>query len=522
MIIPSVVFCASGVVRVTGNGTDLRLYGDNGNYVEIDPGSPASSYKVIMPSSLGTDGQWYKLGSGGQLSFATITTNDVEGLGTAATLDVGIGSNNIVQLNNEAKLPAVDGSLLTGITAEAEPHTHVLADITDAGSAAAASTSDFATFDHTHSYSYTDISGLGDIVTHDSSEYAPTSHTHTLSDITDVGTSAQYDVGTSAGNIVQLNGSGQLPAIDGSLLTGISAGSVALDEVTSPTNNAAFTIPDSTAVTFINSDTDVIFKIGTVGSTPYLHFGETAIGYKLPLIQSASSGWTLISNGSDSVVWGIPVITLGQLDDTTIDLVPSSNDILYFSSGVWQNGSLATVGIAAASHTHTLSDITDVGTVAEYDVGTSANNIVQLNGSSQLPAVDGSLLTNLPSQYPTRCLSFAIFDSSTNTATGDGTVGAVIAASLNGYNLTDVTASVFTAGTTNTTDVQVRRRRSGSNADMLSTPVTVNSGAYTASDGVINTSNDDVQTGDMIYIDVDAISTTPAVGLSVVLTFTKP
>ena len=30
--------------------------------------------------------------------------------------------------------------------------------------------------------------------------------------------------------------------------------------------------------------------------------------------------------------------------------------------------------------------------------GTGANNLVQLNGSSQLPAVDGSLLTSLPAQ----------------------------------------------------------------------------------------------------------------------------
>lgn len=37
------------------------------------------------------------------------------------------------------------------------------------------------------------------------------------------------------------------------------------------------------------------------------------------------------------------------------------------------------------------------GDVVAYDVGTSANNIVQLNGSAQLPAVDGSLLTGLSS-----------------------------------------------------------------------------------------------------------------------------
>ncbi len=37
-----------------------------------------------------------------------------------------------------------------------------------------------------------------------------------------------------------------------------------------------------------------------------------------------------------------------------------------------------------------------VGTAATQTVGTSANNVVQLDGSSRLPAVDGSQLTNLP------------------------------------------------------------------------------------------------------------------------------
>jgi hypothetical protein len=41
------------------------------------------------------------------------------------------------------------------------------------------------------------------------------------------------------------------------------------------------------------------------------------------------------------------------------------------------------------------SKITGLGTAATLNVGTSANNVVQLNGSAQLPAVDGSQLTNL-------------------------------------------------------------------------------------------------------------------------------
>jgi hypothetical protein len=42
-----------------------------------------------------------------------------------------------------------------------------------------------------------------------------------------------------------------------------------------------------------------------------------------------------------------------------------------------------------------------------YTVGTGASNLVQLNGSSQLPAVSGALLTNLPSQLTTSAVTIA-------------------------------------------------------------------------------------------------------------------
>lgn len=51
--------------------------------------------------------------------------------------------------------------------------------------------------------------------------------------------------------------------------------------------------------------------------------------------------------------------------------------------------------ILGVQHDHTLSDIIDAGTAAAQDVGTGAGDVVQLNGSAQLPAVDGSLLTGI-------------------------------------------------------------------------------------------------------------------------------
>ena len=48
------------------------------------------------------------------VSAATARTN--LGLGTAAVLDTGTSANQVVKLNGSAQLPAIDGSLLTGIS----------------------------------------------------------------------------------------------------------------------------------------------------------------------------------------------------------------------------------------------------------------------------------------------------------------------------------------------------------------------------------------------------------------------
>ena len=55
---------------------------------------------------------------------------------------------------------------------------------------------------------------------------------------------------------------------------------------------------------------------------------------------------------------------------------------------------------AATGHTHEAAAITGLGTAATRNVGTGANQVVQLDGAGKLPAVDASQLSNLPAGVP--------------------------------------------------------------------------------------------------------------------------
>lgn len=126
------------------------------------------------------------------------------------------------------------------------------------------------------------------------------------------------------------------------------------------------------------------------------------------------------------------------------------------------------------------------------------------------------------STYGKRFIGIAIVESDTAVAIADGTIGIPVTADLNGWDIVGVQANVYTKGVTGTTDVQVRRQRGATDTDVLSTKVTIGD-EYYAADGTINTSNDDLATGDMIFVDVDAVhSGTAPNGLSVTIVCQLP
>ena len=117
-----------------------------------------------------------------------------------------------------------------------------------------------------------------------------------------------------------------------------------------------------------------------------------------------------------------------------------------------------------------------------------------------------------------------MYDWATDVDTGDGQYYFHIDSRIAGMNLVDVHAEVITAGTTNTTDIQLRNVTQ--TADILSTVLTIDStetGSDTAAiPAVIDTNEDDMQENDVIAVDIDATSTTKAKGLLITLGFRLP
>ena len=127
-------------------------------------------------------------------------------------------------------------------------------------------------------------------------------------------------------------------------------------------------------------------------------------------IAELSGGMVVVNQGStnDNKIFLCTTDNTGSVGSTSITytVITPSNVGTVTSVGVADSGageftvgstpvtSSGNITLAVNSIAHT--KISGLGTAATQTVGTSANNVVQLNGSAQLPAVDGSNLTNLP------------------------------------------------------------------------------------------------------------------------------
>ena len=370
----------SGLATVATSGAYSDLSGTPTLATVATTGAYSDLSGTPSLATVATTGAYSDLS--GTPTLATVATtgaySDLTGtptLGTAAAEDVGIAAGNVVQLNGSAQLPAVDGSLLTNVSASVA----ALDDVGDVDTTGV-STNNVLKYDGANwvdgSVAYTEVTGTPTLATvATSGAYSDLTGTPTLatvattgaySDLTGtptLGTAAAEDVGTAAGNVVQLNGSAQLPAIDGSLLTNVSASVADLDDI----GNV-----DTTGV----STNNVLKYDGANwvdGSVAYTEVTGT------PTLA------TVATSGAYSDLSGTPTLATVATSGAYSDLTGTPT--------------LATVATSGA-----YSDLTGtptLGTAAAEDVGTAAGNVVQLDGTAKLPAVDGSQLTNLPTAgYP--------------------------------------------------------------------------------------------------------------------------
>jgi hypothetical protein len=218
----------------------------------------------------------------------------------------------------------------------------------------------------------------------------------------------------------------------------------------------------------------------------------TSGNYTLGMTLTANTAITLPTSGT--------LLSTAAIDDT-----PDNDSTTTTPSANWAYDH------AALASSDTVVGHVELATTTETSTGTSASLGVTPDGLS------GSV-------YGQKEIGWFVTASGAATTVADGTQAAVIPASMNGMNLVDLTCSVhaLNSAASGSTTVVARRVRGATAVDMTSTGVTVAHNEYTASDETVDTSNDDLATGDKLYIDVNAITSAAHQGLSCTAVFQTP
>ena len=138
--------------------------------------------------------------------------------------------------------------------------------------------------------------------------------------ISGLGTAAALTAGTAANNVVQLDGSGRLPAISGVNLTGVSTDTSAMENniailafKTQAANNLAkFNLIDQVVDEYKDATEVTLSQVGQVGSTAEAGYMATVYTATTTYNPSASSHWQGSSTGNATYGSGTVTATSGN------------------------------------------------------------------------------------------------------------------------------------------------------------------------------------------------------------------
>jgi hypothetical protein len=398
--VKGVIEIATNAEAGAGTATDKALVPSNVSSLAITSG------QVAGLATVATSGAYSDLS--GTPTLATVATSgaysDLSGtptLGTASALDEGEDANNLVQLDGSARLPAVDGSQLTNLPSASDASETVkgvieIATNTEAGAGTATDKALVPSNVSSLAIASGQVSGLATVAT--SGAYSDLSGAPTL------GTASAANTGDFLASTAGLNN-----------LSDVAISSISNGQVISY---------NSTSGDWENS-------------TPASGGATDLDGLSDVTITTPASGNLLQHNGSGQFV---------NVAKSTIDVGSFNDDGTYqpLDAGLTSISGLTTSAnkmvYTTASDTYAVADLTSagrallddatasaqrttlgLGSAALLDEGEDANNLVQLDGSARLPAVDGSQLTNLPSASDASETVKGIIEIATNAEAGAGT-----------------------------------------------------------------------------------------------------
>lgn len=170
-------------------------------------------------------------------------------------------------------------------------------------------------------------------------------------------------------------------------------------KATFPNVSGAVT-PTHTELNYVDGVTSSIqTQIDGKAATSHTHAASdisdsTSAGRAILTAADASAQRTSLGLGSLATKSSLTTSDLTGFSVATADIQNGAITTVKLGGDITTAGKALLDDADAAAQRTTLG----LGSAATLTAGTSANNLVQLNGSAQLPAVSGALLTNLPPQ----------------------------------------------------------------------------------------------------------------------------
>lgn len=265
-----------------------------------------------------------------------------------------------------------------------------------------------------------------------------------------------------------------------------------------------------------NSDYDDYIKIQTASNIP-----EITVASSSALKINAGGTNSLLLNHSGGYVGIGTTSPLSQFSMNS-----GTNGFRIDSSGIIQQGTWEATPIDMSSYTNltvslpltyssdnlNINDATTgadgvvkLATITETSTGTEESTVVTPDGLA------GSI-------FGEKNIETILVASDTANAAATSTYQRIMPATLNGFNVVD---AICGSQNLATSTVRLVRNRAGTEAYVFSTDITVTGERY-ATDETINTSNDDIQTGDIFYWVILASATPAGNGLTCSFTARKP